>query len=211
LLRESRLGNHYLKWVEELSIPFFSRLAFKPIHLTFLALFFSFLTIPAYIHSLWLGGIGVLVAGVLDTMDGGLARKANQKTRAGAFLDSVLDRYSDFFAIFGIWLYFLVHPSPQQVLVTALLFLFLIGSLIVSYSKARGEGLGLSTSVGYFGRAERVITLGIGSVLNDLLILIFPYQVWLTDGLFFIALLILLTIGTHLTALQRIFYLTKNL
>ncbi|OGP50472.1 MAG: hypothetical protein A2Y79_06145 [Deltaproteobacteria bacterium RBG_13_43_22] len=211
MLRESRLGKHYLKWVEEVPIPFLYRLAIKPNHLTFSTLFLSLATVAAYSYSLWLGGIGVLVSGIVDTMDGGLARKADQKTRSGALLDSVLDRYSDFLALFGIWLFFLFHPIPQQILMTALLFLLLSGSFMVSYSRARGEGLGLSVSVGYFGRGERVITLGIGSVLNDLLIFIFPSQVWLVDHLFFVALLFLLTLGTHLSALQRIHFLVNNL
>jgi CDP-diacylglycerol--glycerol-3-phosphate 3-phosphatidyltransferase len=211
LLRESKLGQSYLKWVQEIPVSFFHRLSLKPNHLTFLALFISILTVPAYLYSLWLGGIGVLISGVLDTIDGGLARKADQKTKAGAFLDSVLDRYSDFLTLFGIWLFFLLHPVQLQLLITPLLFLLLIGSFMVSYSRARGEGLGLSVSIGLLGRAERVVCLGGGSIINDLLIGIFPSQVWLRDQLFFIALLTLLVIGTHLTALQRILYLSKNL
>lgn len=211
MLRESRLGSRYLKWIEEVPVPFFDRLKLKPNHLTYLAFFFSLLTIPAYLHSLWLGGIGVLVSGAVDTMDGGLARKSNQQTRAGAFLDSVLDRYSDFFAIFGVWLYFAARPIPFQGLITALLFLLLTGSFLVSYTRARGEGLGLSTSAGFFGRGERVVCLGTGSIVNDLVTAIFPAQVWLADHHFFIALLILLVVGTHLSAFKRITYLVKHL
>ncbi len=211
MLRESKLGNRYLRWVEEVPVPFLSRRDIKPNHLTFLALFFSFLTIPAFLYSLWLGGIGVLISGALDTMDGGLARKAGKKTRSGAFLDSVLDRYSDFLAIFGIWLYFSVRPIPFRSLTTALLFLLLTGSFLVSYARARGEGLGVSTSAGYFSRAERVVCLGTGSILNDLLTALFPAQIWLADHYFFIALLILLTAGTHLNAFQRIHYLVRHL
>lgn len=211
MLRESRLGGRYLKCLEDGPVSFFHRLGVKPDHLTYLALLISLLTIPAFFHSLWLGGLGVLISGAIDTMDGGLARRADQKTRSGAFLDSVLDRYSDSFAIFGIWLFFSRHPPLRSALVTALLFFFLIGSFMVSYTRARGEGLGLSVSIGFFGRAERVVCLGLGSVLDDLLTLVFPSQVWLTDHLFFIALLIFLTLGTHLTALQRILYLSKNL
>jgi CDP-diacylglycerol--glycerol-3-phosphate 3-phosphatidyltransferase len=211
LLRETNLGKRYLKWIEDIAVPFCSRLALKPNTLTFIGLFFSLLTIPAYMYSLWLGGIGVLVSGTLDTLDGGLAKKTNQQTRSGAFLDAVLDRYSDFFAVVGIWLYFFINPLEHPNLMTALLFLFLTGSFLVSYSRARGEGLGLSISIGYLSRAERVIALGVGSILNDLLIIIFPYQAWLTNGLLFIALLFLLALGTHLTALQRILYLYNNL
>ena len=212
MLRESRFGSRYLKWVEEVPVPFLYHRALKPNHLSIIGLFFSLLTIPAYSYSLWLGGIGVLVSGAIDTVDGGLARKADHQTRSGAFLDSVLDRYSDFFAIFGIWLYFTFNSiNNRQILITALLFLFLTGSFLVSYSRARGQGLGLSVEVGYFGRAERVITLGIGSIMSDLLIIIFSSQTWAVDHLFFIAILLLLAVGTHLTALKRILYLFRNL
>lgn len=211
MFRESKLGHRYLKWVEEVPVPWFARRAFKPNHLTFLALFFSLLTIPAYLYSLWLGGIGVLIAGIIDTLDGGLARRTDQKTKSGAFLDSVLDRYSDFFMVLGIWFFFLTHPNPQQLLITPLLFLFLSGSFLVSYSRARGEGLGLSVSVGTFGRAERVVFLGVGSICNDGLTGLFPTQGWLADYWFMVFLLSLLTIGTHCTAFQRIAYLVKKL
>jgi phosphatidylglycerophosphate synthase len=212
LLRESRFGRRYLKWIEEVPVPFLSKLAIKPDHLSFAGLFLSLLAIPAYGYSLWLGGIVILVSGALDTLDGSLARKANHQSPSGAFLDSIFDRYSDFFAVFGLWLYFLAHPGhDHQPLITALLFLFLAGSFLVSYSRARGEGLGLSVSVGYFGRAERVITLGVGSILTDVLVFVFPTQLWATNRLFLIALLLLLTIGTHHTALQRVFFLHRNL
>ncbi len=212
MLRKSRFGTRYLRWVEEVPVPFLYHLALTPNHLSITGLVLSLLTIPAYSYSLWLGGVGVLVSGVIDTLDGGLARKAGQQTRSGAFLDSVLDRYSDFSAIFGIWLYFLFHPiHHQNNLITALLFLFLAGSYLVSYSRARGEGLGLSVSVGSFGRAERVIILGLGSILNDLLTILLPTQTWASDHLFFISILLLLTIGTHLTALQRLHFIFNSL
>lgn len=212
MLRESKLGCRYLEWIEKVPVPFLYRLSLQPNHLSIIGLFFSFLTIPAYSHSLWLGGIGVLVSGAVDSVDGGLARSTKQQTRSGAFLDSVLDRYSDFFAVFGIWLYFSFNPVHMgQRLTTALLFLFLTGSFLVSYSRARGEGLGLSVSVGYFGRAERVITLGIGSIITDLVIVLFPSQTWAANHFLFIGILFLLAIGTHYTALQRIRFLLKHL
>lgn len=175
MLRESRFGRRYLKWIEEVPVPFFSRLTVKPDHLSFAGLFLSLLTIPAFGYSLWLGGIVLLVSGGIDTLDGSLARKAGQQSLSGAFLDSVSDRYSDFFTVFGLWLFLLFHPGHEyQRLITGILFLFLAGSFLVSYSRARGEGLGLSVSLGSFGRAERIITLGVGSIITDLLTVIFP-------------------------------------
>ncbi len=212
MLRDSRFGRRYQKWIEEVPVPFLFQLSIRPNHLSITGLILSLLSIPAYCYSLWLGGITVLVSGAIDTVDGCLARKVDRQSRSGAFLDSVLDRYSDFFAIFGIWLYFSFNPGPDhQLFITALLFLSLTGSFLVSYSRARGEGLGLSVSVGYFGRAERVIILGVGSLVTDLLVFFFPTQTWATERLFIVAILLLLTVGTHLTALRRILFLLKNL
>jgi phosphatidylglycerophosphate synthase len=211
VLRESKLGNWYIKWVEEIPVPFLSRLSCKPNHLTLSAFIISLLTLPAFLYSLWLGGLGILLSGAFDTLDGSLARKSNQKTKVGAFLDSVLDRYADFLSLFGIWLYFLIHRERQLVLLTAVLFFAFLGFFMVSYTRARGEGLGLSMTEGMFGRAERILCLGLGCILNDILGVLFPKTTWFGNHLFIISLLILLTLGTHWTALQRIRYLTKNL
>lgn len=211
MLRESRLGNRYLKWVEEKPVPFLERLALKPNQITLISLGISLFTVPAYCYALWLGGCGVLLSGLLDTLDGGLARKAGQTTPSGAFLDSVLDRYGDFFAVLGIWGYFYFHPVTDRDLLTVLLFLFLSGSFLVSYSRARGEGLGISASLGWFGRAERVIALGFGSLVSDLLKVLFPGPFWAREHLFLVALLTLLAAGTHWTAFQRIRYLFNRL
>jgi CDP-diacylglycerol--glycerol-3-phosphate 3-phosphatidyltransferase len=211
LLRESKIGHRYLKWIEESPVSFLARLSCKPNQLTFSAFLIGLATLPAFVYSLWLGGCGILLSGVFDTLDGSLARRSGRNTRAGAFLDSVLDRYGDFLSLFGIWLYFLVHREGQLVLLTPVLFFALLGFFMVSYTRARGEGLGLSMTGGLFGRAERVLSLGGGCILNDLLSGLFPGSTWLGHHGFIISLLILLTLGAHWTALQRIRYLTKNL
>ena len=212
MLRESRLGNCYRKWIDGVAVPFLSHLAVKPDHLSLAGLWLSLLAIPAYSYALWLGGIVILVSGGMDTLDGSLARKASQPSPSGAFLDSVLDRYSDFFSVLGVWLFYFFHPSiDHQRVITALLFLYLSGSFLVSYSRARGEGLGLSVSIGCFGRAERIIILGLGSILTDLLAFFFRAHSWASNRHFFIAILFLLVIGSHLTALKRIVFLLKNL
>ena len=211
MLRESKLGRLYLQWVEAGPTALLHRTAFQPIHLTFSALFFSVLVIPAFIHSLWLGGLTVLIAGALDTLDGALARKAGRTSPSGAFLDSVLDRTSDFFIYLGLWaaLYF---RAPNLFLwVTLLIFFCIQGSYLVSYARARGEGLGISTSVGLFGRAERLVTLGVGSIVNDLLRMVWPQRPWLEQQGFMLGLLLLLALGVHLSALKRMVYIFRQL
>jgi len=203
LLRESKLGRLYLQWVEAGPTALLHRTAFQPNHLTFSALFFSVLVIPAFIHSLWLGGLTVLIAGALDTLDGALARKAGRTSPSGAFLDSVLDRTSDFFIYLGLWAALYLRAPNLFLWVTLLIFFCIQGSYLVSYARARGEGLGISTSVGLFGRAERLVTLGVGSIVSDLLRMVWPQRPWLEQQGFILGLLLLLALGVHLSALKR--------
>jgi phosphatidylglycerophosphate synthase len=212
LLRESKLGACYLRWVEEGPVALMARSGrLRPNHITFLGFLCSLLTIPAFGYTLWLGGMILLISGIMDTLDGSLARATNQKTSAGAFLDSVLDRYSDFFMVVGIWLFFRLHPHSWSSLIDLLLFLFLSGAFLVSYSRARGEGLGLSVSIGFFGRAERVVLLGGGGLANDVLMRFFPPAGGLPRDWLLLVLLIGLTLGSHLTAFRRILYLFRHL
>ena len=211
MLRESKLGRLYLQWVETGPTPLLHRKAFQPNHLTFLALFFSVLVIPAFLHSFWLGGLALLFAGVLDTLDGALARKAGQGSPSGAFLDSVLDRTSDFVIYLGLWAALVLRVPRLSLWITLLIFSCIQGSYLVSYARARGEGLGVSTSVGVFGRAERLVTLGLGSIVNDLLRMVWPHRPWLEQQGFLLGLLLLLALGVHLSALQRIFYIFRQL
>jgi phosphatidylglycerophosphate synthase len=211
LLRESKPGRLYLQGVEAGPIALLHRLAFRPIHLTFSALFFSLLVIPAFFHSFWLGGLTILFAGALDTLDGALARKAGQTSPSGAFLDSVLDRSSDFFIYLGLWAALYLRAPNLFLAVTLLIFFCIQGSFLVSYARARGEGLGVSTSAGLFGRAERLVILGVGSMVNDLVRMLWPQQPWLEQQGFIIGLLLLLALGVHLSALKRMVDVFRNL
>ena len=211
MLRESKLGRLYLQWVEAFPTALLQRKSCKPNHLTFSALIVSILVIPAYLHSFWLGGLTVLLAGALDTLDGSLARKTGQTSRSGAFLDSVMDRYSDFFIFLGLWAALVLRTPQWTIRITLLIFFCLQGSALVSYARARGEGLGISTSVGLFGRAERLVTLSLGSIVNDLLRGVWPRLPWLEHQGFLLAVLLLLTLGVHLSALQRIIVLSRQL
>ena len=211
MLRESKLGQLYLQWVDAGPTALLHRTAFQPIHLTFSALFFSVLVIPAFLHSFWLGGLTVLFAGALDTLDGALARKAGQASPSGAFLDSVLDRTSDFLIYLGLWAALYLRAPNFFPGVTLLIFFCIQGSFLVSYARARGEGLGVSTSAGLFGRAERLVTLGVGSIVNDLVRMAWPQQPWLEQQGFILGLLLLLALGVHLSALKRMVYVFKHL
>ncbi len=110
-------------------------------------------------------GLVVLLAGFFDILDGALARHTKQTTRFGAFLDSTLDRLSEALLLLGILVLSLKNQLTVEILLVCLA---LIGSLLVSYIRARAEALGIECQVGLFTRAERVIVLALGLLLNQI-------------------------------------------
>jgi len=107
------------------------------------------------------GGWLVLLGGLADVLDGRLARAQNVVSPAGAFLDSTLDRFAEVFALAGLAAFY--AAAPWRVLVVSLA---LGGSLLVSYTRARGEGLGISYQGGVMARAERLVLLALASLLD---------------------------------------------
>lgn len=139
--------------------------------------------------SLSIGGVLILVAGAFDMLDGALARAAGRTTTFGAFLDSTLDRYSEAAIFLGVFVEGALRGDLQ---VQLLAYAAAIGSLMVSYARARAEGLGLRNSVGILQRPERVILLGVGLIFG-----LEVYALWI------------LAILTNLTALHRILHVRR--
>lgn len=149
-----------------------ARLGITPNMLTCLGLILSGITAVVLAQGfLFAGGWLVLFAGIFDMFDGAMARVQNTATTFGAFLDSTLDRYSESIILFGLLYYALQHPGLQDKLwpvaneqswMIAFAFIGVVGSLMVSYTKARAEGLGLECKTGLLARPERVVLLAIG-------------------------------------------------
>lgn len=131
-------------------------------------------------------GIVFLLATPLDALDGAIAREMNRKNRFGKLLDSTLDRYADGFMFFGIAYY---YAASGQMTVMAVAIAALIGAYLVSYVRARAEGLGIGSIIkdGIFDRLTRIVIL-----------IIMLLTGWVIPGL------VILAVGSHLTALQRI-------
>ena len=113
----------------------------------------------------WAGAV-ILFAGLFDMMDGRLARMGNMSSRFGALWDSTLDRYSELFTLFGITIYFF---SNLEVIFAIITFTAMVGSVMVSYVRARAEGLGIECKVGLMQRPERVVLTAIGAILCGVL------------------------------------------
>lgn len=137
-----------------------------------------------------LGGVLIILAGIFDALDGSLARLTNRATKFGAFLDSTTDRFAEGALFFGLLFWYVQHGVT---VVAYLSFLALLGSLMVSYARARAEGIGVECKEGFFTRFERVALLIIGLILS---------------GIFgdtpILAVLVILAIFTNITAVQRI-------
>lgn len=109
------------------------------------------------------GGLVMLVASGLDMLDGALARATARATPAGALLDSTLDRVSEAAVLAGVLLYALDRDDNT---LATLSFVAVTGSLLVSYVRARVEGLGARLTDGLFTRAERVVVLGVALLVS---------------------------------------------
>ena len=138
----------------------------------------------------------VLVAGAFDTLDGALARATNRVTQFGKFFDSTMDRFSEAVVFLGLAIAFLRGPSVGVAETTgvALSFVVMIGSIMISYARARAEGLDLDCEVGWLQRPERILILGIGLLLPRALLL---------------AVLAVLAVLTHITVGQRIAHVRR--
>src|SRR5476651_2769917 len=165
----------------------------------------------------WAGGL-ILFAGLFDMLDGQVARLGNMKSTFGALYDSVLDRYSELIMFFGICYYLVAH---HYFLSSIFAFIAMIGSMMVSYVRARAEGLGIEFKGGLMQRPERIITIGVCAIVcgvTSLYIggdykLYIPgirYHVFETMSIFTIPITILAVL-TNITAFKRLTSARKNL
>ena len=112
------------------------------------------------------GGALLLLSGIVDTLDGQVARGGGMVSKFGAFYDSTLDRVGDGATFIGIAVYLLRAPNVGwRIETAALCMIAVLSSLLVSYARARAEGLGIECKVGIVQRAERLIAIGVPSVL----------------------------------------------
>lgn len=137
------------------------------------------------------GAVMTALAMPLDALDGELARRTNQQSKFGAFFDSTLDRFAEGALLIGLAAYFVRQDDIIGVVVT---FVALIGSLMVSYTRARAEGLGVECKVGLFSRFGRFIVLAAGLLTT----LVTP-MIWA------------LAVLSNYTAIERIIYVWRQL
>ncbi|MFQ5813243.1 MAG: CDP-alcohol phosphatidyltransferase family protein [Anaerolineae bacterium] len=137
-----------------------------------------------------IGGLLVPLVALFDALDGTLARLTGKRSRFGAFLDSTMDRFSEAILYLGLLFYYTRSGAGREIL---LIYVTIVGSLMVSYARARAEGLGLDCKVGLLTRLERTVILTVALVLDQI-----PTALWV------------LAILTNFTAFQRMYHVWGN-
>jgi phosphatidylglycerophosphate synthase len=177
-------------------------LGLTPFFYNALAVVFGAASMAAFIVG-ELPGAGwmILASGLADVMDGEVARARGLADARGAFLDSTLDRYSEFLAFVGMaWFY--------RGTVTALLVLVALGgSLLVSYTRARGESVGVLCKLGVMQRAERMLLTGVGAIVDPA---VAAAAGWPTGGLL-AGIVALIAVGTVATSVYRTVWIARAL
>jgi CDP-diacylglycerol--glycerol-3-phosphate 3-phosphatidyltransferase len=149
-----------------------------------------------------LGGWGVLLGGVADVLDGRIARALGVEGPRGAFLDSTLDRFAEVGAFVGLAVLYQASTLALVVVASGL-----GGSLLVSYARARGESVGVVCKVGVMQRAERLLAIGLGGILDPA---VSAWAGW-SEGTLLLALLVLVAVGTLGTAAYRTVWIASRL
>lgn len=185
----SMLENKYKHIFERPLTSLAERIYISPNALTATGLFFTIIASVTIAHNLFWGGVLILVAGFFDMLDGVVARVQNRSSDFGAFLDSVSDRYADAFIFLGFTAHFFQIRSMTGIWLTLGT---MVGALLISYTRARAEGLGRECKVGFMERPERVLLLAVAALTG-----------WVQ------AIMGILFILTHVTAIQRIHYVWK--
>lgn len=139
----------------------------------------------------WLAGIIMVVSGLLDMIDGELSRLVRSSTRFGAFLDSTLDRVTECLAFIGLGVYY----SSINYYYVILVIVTLCGSMMVSYTRARAEGLGIQARVGFFERGVRLTFIFVGSLIGARAM---------------IYILLILALGTISTVIHRMVFVYRS-
>ena len=203
------LGSGLKTWRLLLTLPIEDYLLQIKVHpniLTISTLLVGAITGMAY-HFGWIFVAGILVLGgsTFDIFDGRVARALGINSESGAFFDSCLDRFSEAFIYVGILSFF------QGTIFSYIVFFILVSTTMVSYTRARAEGLGVKCEVGIMQRTERVVYLGVLSVLN-----FFGNQIASAMGyhqdnyLFKLALILILAFSSY-TAIQRMVHVMRTL
>lgn len=202
----------YWAWITDPFVKFFIKIGLTPNVLTFIGVVLAFFAgIMFWRGYFGLGGWTMIAAATFDMFDGRVARATNNETRSGAYFDSVMDRVSEGFTFIGLAAYYRDHWAFWVVLMGFL------GSVMVSYTRAKGESSGSKYTGGSMQRAERIVYLGVGSIFAPLFAFIYLWMGLPGDNLqsvthtLYLLPLSFVALMTWFTSLDRIRHIMKEL
>jgi len=185
------LSEKFSHFLDKPLTPLAKALPVNPNIITFIGMIITSLSGFIIPFNLFWGGIFILAGGTFDLIDGVVARVNGRVTKFGALFDSTMDRIADGFIFLGISWYFFRVSSETGLIINLLC---MIASFLISYVRARAEGIGVSCNVGIIERPERLIILAFGCLTS----LINPV-------------LLILTVLSWITVIQRIIYVRKQI
>ncbi|MBZ5536210.1 MAG: CDP-alcohol phosphatidyltransferase family protein [Acidobacteriia bacterium] len=152
------------QWIIDRIVYVLSLLRISPNMLTIVGLLINFYAAYLFAEDRFVAAGGVVIfAGLFDMLDGQVARLTNRVSAFGAFLDSVIDRYSDVVLFIGLLIY---YARVRRFFYVVLVAIVMAGSVMVSYTRARAESLIPQCKVGFLERPERIVLIIIGALFN---------------------------------------------
>lgn len=164
--------------------------------------------VAAYFFHLGMVGAGgwlMIFGATFDMFDGYVARATGKASQSGAFFDSVMDRFSEAVVFLGL------ASLYRSSWVLYFVILGLVGSMMVSYTRARGEGVGVNVKTGMMQRPERIVYLGVGSIFSPIFAFFVSFLVRVPIDFMTIGAIILIAVLTNLTALHRMRFVIRSL
>ncbi len=203
------LAGHFKEWWVFTTDPvakLFVRMGVRPSTLTFIGFLFSAAAALLFAKGLFgFAGWTMIFGATFDIFDGRVARLTGQESRSGAFYDSVMDRFGEGVCFLGLAFYF--HSSWILFFVVA----GLIGSMLVSYTRARGESVGIICKGGAMQRPERIVYLGVSSVFDPLTNIALASWFAAPPPLLLIGAIIIIAVMTNVTAVHRMIFIMNAL
>lgn len=203
------LAGHFKEWWVFTMDPvarLFVKMGVRPSTLTFIGFLFSAVAAVLFAKGLFgYAGWVMIFGATFDIFDGRVARLTGQESRSGAFYDSVMDRFGEGVCFLGLAFYF--HASWVLFFVVA----GLIGSMLVSYTRARGEAVGIVCKGGAMQRPERIVYMGVSSVLDPLVFVILSHWWTAPQPVLVIAAIMIIAVMTNATAIHRMIFIMNAL
>ncbi len=200
-LRNTIFADYFYRILERSHITQVKHSLLTPNQVTLMGLLLAVLVpIGFYVHPVW-GLLFMILSGCADAMDGLVAKKQGTHTRFGAFLDSSFDRMSDFFYLFGFWV--LCWRMERIVLISGLVFLGFLFTYMISYTKARVEGLGITCEKGLMERGLRTVYLILWALALCIFSPVFDILLWF--GLIVFCMLTLFTVIQRIVHIRSAF------